>query len=131
MATNPAVPFWDEGNTFTGHADGAITGKRFVMISGARVDGNPRVKHVAQGTNAKRPVGVSGFDAASGDKVTVYSSPGIVMPVTAVGAITAGDPVYSDAAGKATSTSPGAGAVPAGTALDDAADGTDAVIKLA
>lgn len=131
MATNPAVPFWDEGNTFTGHASAAVTGKRFVSISGPRVDGNPRVAHAAQGTNGKRAVGVAAYDAPSGGKVTVYSGPGIVMPVTAAGAISAGDDVYSDANGKATATSPGAGARPSGTALDDAADGTDAVVKLA
>ena len=131
MANNIAVPFWDEGNTITCHASAAVTGKRFVSISGARVEGNPRVAHVAQGTNGKTPLGVSGYDAPSGGKVSVYSAPGIVMPVTASGTITAGDDVYSTADGKATSTSPGAGARPSGTALDDAADGTDAVIKLA
>ena len=129
MATNPAVPFWDEGNTFTGHASTAVTGKRFVSISGARVDGNPRVAHAA-GSATVRAVGVAAYDAASGAKVTVYSGPGIVMPVTAAGAITAGQDVYSDAQGRATATQP-TGARPAGVALDDAADGTDAVIKLA
>ena len=129
MATNPAVPFWDEGNTFTGHASTAVTGKRFVSISGARVDGNPRVAH-AVGSATVRAIGVAAYDAASGAKVTVYSGPGIVMPVTAAGAITAGQDVYSDAQGRATATQP-AGARPAGVALDDAADGTDAVIKLA
>lgn len=130
MATNPAVPFWDEGNTFTGHASAAVTGKRFVTISGARVDGNPRVAHAASAA-AVKPVGVAAYDAASGAKVTVYSAPGIVMPVTADGSITAGAPVFSTAAGKATATDPGTGSSPAGYALDDAADGTDAVIKLA
>ena len=129
MATNPAVPFWDEGNTFTGHASAAVTGKRFVTISGPRVDGNPRVAHAAQ-TATTKPVGVAAYDAPSGGKVTVYSAPGIVMPVTASGAITAGAPVFSTADGKATATAV-ADAEPAGHALDDAADGTDAVIKLA
>lgn len=128
MASNPAVPFWDEGNTFTGHASAAVTGKRFVSISGARVDGNPRVAH-AVGSATVRSVGVSAYDAASGAKVTVYSAPGLIMPVTASGAITAGQDVYSDANGKATATQP-TNARPAGVALDDAADGTDAVIRL-
>lgn len=129
MATNPAVPFWDEGNTLTCHASAAVTGKRFVTISGARVDGNPRVNH-AVGSATAKALGVSAYDAASGAKVTVYSGPGIVMPVTASGAITAGQDVYSTADGKATATQP-TGARPAGIALDDAADGADAVIKLA
>lgn len=129
MATNPAVPFWDEGNTFTGHAATAVTGKRFVVIAGARVDGNPRVGHAVSAARVK-PVGVSAYDAASGAKVSVYSGPGIVMPVTASGAITAGQDVYSTADGKASATVV-AGAPVAGWALDDAADGADAVIKLA
>lgn len=131
MANNIAVPFWDEGNTITGHASAAVTGKRFVTISGARVEGNPRVASAAQTTNGKRPLGVSAYDAPSGGKVSVYSAPGIVMPVTAAVALTAGDLVYSDASGSATNVSPGAGAAPAGTCLDDAAIGTDAPIKLA
>lgn len=128
MATNPAVPFWDEGNTFTAHASANVTGKRFVSISGARVDGNPRVAHAA-GSATVRSVGVAAYDAASGRKVTVYSAPGLIMPVRASGAITAGQDVYSDANGNATATQP-AGARPAGVALDDAADDTDAVIRL-
>jgi hypothetical protein len=128
MAINPAVPFWDEGNTFTGHASAAVTGKRFVSISGARVDGNPRVAH-AVGSATVRSVGVAAYDAASGTKVTVYSAPGLIMPVVADGAITAGQDVYSTAVGKAIATQP-TGARPAGVAVDDAADGTDAVIRL-
>lgn len=128
MATNPAVPYWDEGNTFTGHASADVLGKRFVHVSGARADGNPRVAH-AVGAAGKRVVGVTGFDAKSGQKVTVYSSPGIVMPVVAAEAITAGDLLYSDAAGEAVSTPP-AGALPAAIALDDADDGDDVPAKL-
>ena len=126
MATNTAVPFWDEGNTITCHASAAVTGKRFVTISGARVEGNPRVAHAA-GTATTKALGVSGYDAASGAKVSVYSAPGIVMPVTVAGAITAGDDVYSDADGKATATVTG---LIVGIALDDAAQDTDAPIKL-
>ena len=129
MATNPAVPFWDEAESFTCHASAAVTGKRFVVIAGARVDGNPRVGHAVSAARVK-PVGVSAYDAASGAKVSVYSGPGIVMPVTASGAITAGQDVYSTADGKASATVV-AGAPVAGWALDDAADGADAVIKLA
>lgn len=130
MAVNPAVPFWDEANTFTATTSAAVTGKRFVVISGARINGNPRVAHAASSGTVK-PVGVSAYDAASGANVTVYSQPGIVMPVTAAGAITAGAPVFSDSVGRATATNPGGTGLVAGWALDDAADTTDAVIKLA
>lgn len=128
MATNSAVPFWDEGNTITCHAEAAVTGKRFVTISGPRVDGNPQVSQLVGAANV-RAIGVAGYDAAAGAKVSVYSAPGLVMPVTASGAITAGQPVYSAADGKAVAAQP-AGAPIVGIALDDAADGTDAPIKL-
>ena len=127
MATNPAVPFWDEGNTFTGHASAAVTGKRFVTISGPRVEGNPAVAHAA-GTATTKAVGVAAYDAAAGTKVTVYSGPGIVMPVTAGAAIAAGAPIYSLADGRATSVATGN---IVGWALDDAAVGADCPVKLA
>lgn len=130
MATNPAVPFWDEGNTITCRGSVAITGKRFVSVSGARNNGNPSVSHAASSATRK-PLGVAARDAAASEPVSVYSAPGLVMPVTASGAITAGAPVFSAADGRATATDPGTGSRPAGYALDDAADGADAVIKLA
>lgn len=130
MATNPAVPFWDEAESLTCHASAAVTGKRFVTISGARVDGNPRVASAASSATSK-PAGVAAYDAASGAKLTVYTKPGLIMPVTASGAITAGALVYSTADGKATATNPGGTGIPAGTAWDDVADGADAPIKLA
>lgn len=128
MAANPAVPFWDEGNTFTGHALTAVTGKRFVAVTGAAVGDNPGVGHAAASATVKS-VGVAAYDAPAGSKVSVYSSPGIVMPVVAVGAIAAGALVWSAADGRATATTV-AGAQPAGLAMRDAADGTDAPIKL-
>ena len=125
MATNPAVPFWDEGNSFTCHASAAVTGKRFVTVSGARVEGNPAVAHAA-GTATVRALGVSAYDAPAGTKVSVYRN-GVVMPVTAAGAITAGAPVYSAADGRATATATG---VILGYALDDTVDGADCPVAL-
>lgn len=127
MATNPAVPFWDEGNTITARGSAAITGKRFVTVSGARIDDNPAVAHAA-GTATTKALGVSARDAAVNEPVTVYSAPGLVMPVTTADALTAGAAVYSAADGRATTTATG---VIVGYALDDAAPGTDALIKLA
>lgn len=128
MATNPCVPFWDEGNSFTCHASAAITGKRFVSISGARVGDNPRVNH-AVGSATRRAIGVSGYDAASGAKVTVYAAPGLVLPITTSEAITAGDQLYSAADGTAVKTQPTNAPVLA-VALDDAASGADVVARL-
>lgn len=128
MATNPAVPFWDEGNTFTARASAAITGKRFVSISGARVDDLPRVNH-AVGSATRRAVGVSGYNAANGANVTVYAAPGLIMPVTTSEAVTAGDLLYSAADGTAVKTAP-ANAPAVAVAMDDAANGADVPAKL-
>lgn len=128
MATNPAVPYWDEANTFTARASAAITGKRFVSISGARIDGHPRVNH-AVGSATRRAVGVSAYNAASGADVTVYGAPGLIMPVTTAEAITAGDLLYSDANGAAVKTQP-TGAPAVAVALDDATSGADVPAKL-
>lgn len=128
MATNPAVPFWDECNTITCHASETLTGKRFVHVSGARTDGNPTVDH-SVGAAGKRALGVTARDAASGEKVSVITGPGIVLDVTTAEAVDAGDLIYSDADGKAVDTQP-SGALPAGLALDDAAQGADVPVKL-
>ena len=126
MATNPAVPYWDEADTITCHAGAAITGKRFVGISGPRIDGNPTVTHAAAAAAPSR-VGVAAYDAAVGAKVTVYFGHQ-VMPVTVgAAAVAAGAPVGSDATGLAVA----AGAnPPLGTAFDDAAVGVDCPVKL-
>lgn len=123
MATNPAVPYWDNAETVTGHATAAVTGKRFATISGARVDDKPAVKHAAVGA----PAGVTAFDAAINTDVTLYQGTQ-VMPVTAAVAITAGDTLYSTADGSATNVA--AGPV-RGYAYDDAAAGADCPVKLA
>lgn len=128
MATDPAVPFWDEANSITCHASAIVTGKRIVSISGARVDGNPRVAS-AVGTATRRGFGVSAYTVASGAKLTVYTSPGLIMPITTAEAITAGDDLYSDANGKAVKTQP-ANARAFAVAVDDAADGADVPAKL-
>lgn len=125
MAQNPATPFHDEGNSFTCQTTAAVTGKRFVSVSGSGVfDDPPLVAHSGAGVKV---LGVSGYDAASGALVTVYSSPGIVMPVTAGAALTAGQEVQSDATGQAVALTTGKAA---GVVLKDAASGSDAKIKL-
>lgn len=127
MATNPAVPYWDEADTVTCHAGAAITGKRFVGISGPRTGDNPTVTHAAAAAAAASRVGVAAYDAAAGAKVTVYFGHQ-VMPVTTGAILSAGASVGSDAAGLAVA----AGANPVlGTAYDDAASGADCPVKLA
>jgi hypothetical protein len=123
MALNPAVPFYSEGKEFTCHAQTAVTGKRFVAVTGNAVGERPQVGHAAAGG---RVLGVAGFDAAPGEGVTVYRSPN-VMPVRAGAALTAGQRVQSDATGQAIVLAAG---VEAGIVLADAASGADAKIAL-
>lgn len=128
MATNPAVPYWDEADTVTAHAGAAITGKRFVAISGAMTDGNPTMTHAAADAMANPAgVGVAAYDAPVGTKFTAYTG-NQVMPVRAGAAITAGQTVESNAAGEAVPSATGA---VLGVAYGDAALGADAPIKLA
>lgn len=125
MATNPAVPFWDKAETVTCHAPGAVTGKRFATITGARTDGKPTIGHAA-GTAGTRALGVTAHDAAAGTDVTVYKGKQ-VMPVTAAVAITAGELLYSAADGRATNVATGNVVA---IAVDDAAAGADVPASL-
>lgn len=145
---NECIPFYDDGEIITGQATAAVTGKRFLKISGDRTSG-PGLATTAEGGNYRvapadaggRVFGVASYDVASGAKVPVITGPGTVVPVTADGAISAGDPVSVGAAGKAktataqsqSGSSPYAvtpGTIVVGLCLSGAADGADAEIKL-
>lgn len=129
MATNPAVPYWDNAETVTARAGAAITGKRFVGISGPMTEEQPTMTHAAAvGARAAR-TGVSAYDAPAGGNVTVYSGTQ-VMPVTASVAIAAGDSIYAIADGRATNVA-GTNPEPLGVAYGDAAIGADCPVKLA
>lgn len=81
-----------EAVTFT--ASAAIIGGRLVVATGDRTAG-------PAGADAANVVGVAGYDASTGDTVTVYTRAGGVQRLTAAGAIAAGAKVASAAAGKA------------------------------
>lgn len=100
---NEVLPFYETADRITAQASAAVTGKRFVTISGNRTSG-PSVPAGAQ-VGASDPteggnyqvappaaggavLGVATWDAAIGEKVGVIRR-GIV-PVTAGGAIAAG-----------------------------------------
>lgn len=130
---NDLAPYKRPGEDFTGHATAAITGKRFLVISGARTSGpglsatadggNYRVAQAGAGAHA---IGVSKYDAALNGKVGVTS--GGIVPVTAGAAITAGTAVQSDANGQAI---PLAAGIKLGVAMNDASGaGVDAEIML-
>jgi hypothetical protein len=123
MATNTCVPFWVFGEDVTGSCSAAVTGKRFVAISGARVGEQLRIAHAGAGTRA---LGVSAHDAPVDGLVNVLRQ-GQIVPVTAGAAITAGQDIEVGAAGKAI---PHAAGTVVGYAADDAANNTDAAIVL-
>ncbi|SIK83288.1 DUF2190 family protein [Mycobacteroides abscessus] len=123
--TNENVGVYEPGRDITGRATAAVTGKRFLKISGNRTaTGNIAV---APADAASRVCGVSKYDAASGDIVGVARGNSRVTYVTADGALAAFDEVEVGAAGKAKKFASG---VAVGYALSAAADGADAEISL-
>ena len=102
--------------TFTASAD--VVGGRLVALTGNRTVG-------PAGADAATVLGVAGFDALSGESVTVYLRPTGVHPLVASGAIVAGAKVISAAAGKVATV--GAGTNTIGIALEAAAADMDVV----
>lgn len=117
---NDCIPFKEPGATFTAKASAAVTGKRFVVISGDRTGGGgggaegSTTVGVGLSTDAENvykvktagakaaAVGVSGSDAAENAELKVYGrGHGTILPVTAGGAFAAGEEVEADAEGKA------------------------------
>lgn len=116
---------YEPGRDITGRASAAVTGKRFLKISGNRAaSGNISVAHADA---AGRVCGVSKYDAASGEIVGVARGNSRVTYVTADGALAAFDQVEVGTAGKAKKFASG---VAVGYALTAAADGADAQISL-
>ncbi|VXB32989.1 DUF2190 family protein [Pseudoclavibacter sp. 8L] len=102
--------------TFTASAD--VIGGRLVAISG-----NDSVANAPADSSAV--VGVAGFDAKAGERVTVFTRAGGVQRLVASGAIAAGAKVSSAAAGKAQTV--GATTNPIGLALEAAAAADDVI----
>jgi hypothetical protein len=84
------LPLHVPGKAFTRQASAAIVGGNLVIVSGSGT-----VAPSAAATHLW--VGVAGFDAASGDNVTVYAEG--VQRIIASGTITAGQLVEPAAAG--------------------------------
>jgi hypothetical protein len=137
---NVCVPLYAEPDEpLTGHTTAAVVGKTFANIS-ADIQSGPGITAVALATAfdggnisvatcaAKaKPIGVFAFDRAEGEPVTIYTSPNLVVPVTAGEAITAGEEVESDAGGKAIKLAAGKAA---GKAYTTAASGKDCFVRL-
>lgn len=122
---NENVGVYEPGADLTCQATGAITGKRFVAITGNRqTDGSISVAHA---TAAGRVFGVSKYDAASGGKVGVMRGNSRVTFVTAGGNIAAFAEVEVGTNGQAVTKSAG---VAVGYAVTAATSGADAEISL-
>lgn len=116
------VPLHQPGKAITRQASAAITGGQLVIVSGSGT--------VAPGGAASAAwLGVAGFDAASGDQVTVFTEG--VQRLVASGAITAGATVEAAAAGKVATHTNGTNDVNiVGVALTTAADGALVEVSL-
>lgn len=122
---NPCVPFYKPGGELTCEPTTAVLGCRFVKISGnLSADGNIAI---APPTAAGRVFGVANRDAAVGEKVTVYTAPGTVLPVFAAAAVAAFAEVEVNAAG---AVIPLASGVPVGLVLTAALINTLAKIQI-
>lgn len=154
MAANECIPTKSPASTVSVQATAAVTGKRFVKISGPRVGGgltggtsqvttagpgygantlSGDVTDVYQVTpcsvSGEASLGVAGSDLAVGGPVGKVYKHGVghILPVRAGAAITAGQEVQTDATGQAI---PLAGGKALGYAVDSAASGADCEISL-
>jgi predicted RecA/RadA family phage recombinase len=137
---NDVVPLYEESDRVSAHAANALTGGRFVAITGrqsgkaAGTGINLHLDTNAAGGNYTADVpgagvycmGVAAHDAASGEKVTIICE-GIVSLITGTGGVTAGSLVEVDAAGKPVNLSTGKAV---GLALTSASAAAAADIKL-
>ena len=149
---NEMIPWVEDADRIPCQANGgAVVGKRFVIPNNARLSG-PMIPATAQ-VGASDPtdggriqagpaaangpaIGVASWDAAAGEGFTAVREG--ILPVTADGAITAGDRIIVGAAGKAksfngvviTSGADYAPPVVVGIAADSAVDAADAQILL-
>jgi len=112
------LPKFNSGKPFTLTASADVIGGRVLIASGAGTVS-------AAGADAANVVGVAGFDALSGEPVTVYPRSGGVHKLVASAAIVAGTKVISAAAGKIATI--GAGVNPIGIALTAATVDLDVV----
>lgn len=147
MPANECIPFKLPAIAFTARASAAVTGKRFVVISGDRTGGGgggaegstsvgaglstdvENVYKVKLAGAKAAPVGVSAYDAAINEELKVYGTvSGVILPIKAGEALTAGWEVISNATGEAVKAE--AADVARGLVMTKAANGADAEIKL-
>ena len=129
------TPFFQGHSPITCVASGAITGGRFVAVAAdlsgddaGAIAGGGGYPTVAHADTPGAVIGVAARDAADGETVQVYP-PNWVVPLEIAGAVSAGDQLVTDAAGKAVVRAAAADGEPAGEGAnalafaDGAADG--------
>jgi hypothetical protein len=139
MLKNTCIPLFKPGNDITVRTTEAVTGKRFADIGG-NIQSGPTITSVNlpatfDGGNIqakiceakKRAIGVFAYDRAEGESVEVLRGSGVVLPVTAGGAITAGEEVEVGAEGKVVKLNAG---VAVGKAYTTAANNEDCFVSL-
>lgn len=125
---NDCIPLYRPGADLTAVASADVTGKRFVDITGPVNAKNGTLMTAAPATAAGKALGVAARDAVSGARFPIILGPGHVVPVTAGGAVTAGDEVEAGTDGKAVKLASGESL---GRALSTAvADGDDVFVRL-
>jgi hypothetical protein len=112
------LPKFKPGSAVTFSASADVTGGRLVAVSGNRT-----VAPAA--ADSATVAGVAGFDAVTGESVTVYLRPSGVHPLVASGVIAAGAKVIAAATGKIATV--GAGVNPIGIALEAATADLDVI----
>lgn len=89
------LPKFEAGRPYTLTTSADVTGGRVLIVSGAGT-----CSHAGADATAASLIGVAGFDALSGEKVTIYPLKGAVHKLTAGAAVAAGALVGTLAAGK-------------------------------
>lgn len=105
MPVNECIPFFEPASRPTGRASATVRGKRFVVASGSPVGGMAGTENVPvaeAGTAGVQALAVSCYDAASGEAVPLIRN-GAIVPMTSGAAVTANDPIKTDAQGRAIS----------------------------
>lgn len=119
-----SIPKYRPGTSITCHASADVVGARCVAITGAPVDGNPRVGPPGAGA---RCFGVTATDATSGNKVGVHAAPGQVIPIEAgAGGVAAAAIVEATATGVIITRAAG---IPVGEVVEGAAAGAQALVR--
>lgn len=94
---NPTDTVLEPGKNFTAKATAAVSGSRFVSFTAG---GTRQVPNAAHATDTTAIVGVSKYDAASGETFGVVTGGHVGVTAGAV-AIVVGDRLVADATGKA------------------------------